>query len=50
MGFMAVGMVEVSTGDVTVAGDQPVNQGNELGRFHFGGATHCLSFRPGVKF
>ena len=49
MAFMAVGMAEVSTCDVTVAVDQHVNKGDELGMFHFGGSTHCLIFRPGVK-
>jgi phosphatidylserine decarboxylase len=26
-----------------------VKKGDELGMFHFGGSTHCLFFRPGVK-
>jgi len=49
MCFMAVGMAEVSTCDVTVAVGQHVNKGEQLGMFHFGGSTHCLIFRPGVN-
>jgi phosphatidylserine decarboxylase len=44
-----VGMAEVSTCDITVYEGQHVNKGDELGMFHFGGSTHCLIFRPGVK-
>ncbi len=49
MGFMPVGMAEVSTCDITVAVGQHVNKGDQLGMFHFGGSTHCLLFRPGVR-
>ena len=49
MGFMPVGMAEVSTCDITVAVGQHVNKGEQLGMFHFGGSTHCLLFRPGVR-
>lgn len=49
MCFMAVGMAEVSTCEVTVAAGQRVNKGDEIGMFHFGGSTHCLIFRPQVK-
>ena len=49
MCFMAVGMAEVSTCDITVKVGQHVNKGDELGMFHFGGSTHCLIFRPQVK-
>ena len=49
MCFMAVGMAEVSTCEVTVAVGQHVNKGDQLGMFHFGGSTHCLIFRPGVE-
>ena len=49
MCFMAVGMNEVSTCDVTVYEGQHVNKGDQLGMFHFGGSTHCLIFRPEVK-
>ncbi len=49
MAFISVGMAEVSTNDVTVKVGQHVTKGEQLGMFHFGGSTHCLIFRPGVK-
>lgn len=49
MCFMAVGMAEVSTCQITVYEGQHVTKGEQLGMFHFGGSTHCLLFRPGVK-
>lgn len=49
MCFMPVGMAEVSTCDIRVYEGQHVRKGDQLGMFHFGGSTHCLIFRPGVK-
>lgn len=49
MCFMAVGMAEVSTCQITVYEGQQVSKGQQLGMFHFGGSTHCLIFRPEVK-
>ncbi|WWC92078.1 phosphatidylserine decarboxylase [Kwoniella dendrophila CBS 6074] len=49
MAFIGIGMTEVSTCDNTVKEGQHVNKGDELGMFHFGGSTHCLLFRKGVK-
>lgn len=49
MCFLAVGMAEVSTCDIRVYEGQHVTKGDQLGMFHFGGSTHCLLFRPGVK-
>ena len=49
MCFMAVGMAEVSTCEVTVKEGQRIVKGDELGMFHFGGSTHCLIFRPVTK-
>ncbi|KAI0750816.1 Phophatidylserine decarboxylase-domain-containing protein [Daedaleopsis nitida] len=49
MCFMAVGMAEVSSCEVTVQEGQKVVKGDELGMFHFGGSTHCLIFRPDVN-
>ena len=46
MCFMAVGMAEVSTCDITVREGEHVGKGDQLGMFHFGGSTHCLLFRP----
>lgn len=48
MCFMAVGMAEVSTCQITVYEGQHVSKGDPLGMFHFGGSTHCLFFRPEV--
>lgn len=49
MAFVSVGMAEVSTNEITVVPGQRVRKGDELGMFHFGGSTHCLVFRPGVR-
>ena len=49
MCFMAVGMAEVSTCEITVAKGAHVRKGDQLGMFHFGGSTHCLMFRPEVR-
>jgi phosphatidylserine decarboxylase len=42
-------MVEVSTCDITVKAGDYLKKGDQLGMFHFGGSTHCLLFRKGVK-
>ncbi|KAF8598699.1 phosphatidylserine decarboxylase-like protein [Ceratobasidium sp. AG-I] len=47
--FIAVGMAEVSTCEVTVRVEDSVKKGDPLGMFHFGGSTHCLVFRPETK-
>ncbi|WP_297817567.1 phosphatidylserine decarboxylase family protein [uncultured Lactobacillus sp.] len=46
MCFVAVGMSEVSSDEITVRVGQHVNKGDQLGMFHFGGSTHVLLFRP----
>lgn len=46
--FMAIGMAEVSTCDITAFEGQYVKKGDQLGMFHFGGSTHCLFFGPDV--
>lgn len=48
MCFVAIGMAEVSTCDVTVYEGQHISKGDEIGMFHFGGSTHCLLFQPDV--
>ncbi|KEP48785.1 phosphatidylserine decarboxylase [Rhizoctonia solani 123E] len=50
MGFMAVGMVEISTCDVdpAIVPGYKVSKGKELGTFRFGGSTYCMFFRKGV--
>lgn len=49
MCFMAVGMAEVSTCEITIYEGQRVKKGQQIGMFHFGGSTHCLIFRHGVQ-
>ena len=49
MAFVAVGMAEVSSNEVTVREGDEVSRGEQLGMFHFGGSTHCLVFRPSVS-
>ena len=49
MCFIAIGMAEVSTCDITVYEGQHVTKGDEIGMFHFGGSTHCLIFAPDVS-
>jgi len=49
MCFMGIGMTEVSTCDITVKVGQHVKKGDQLGQFHFGGSSHVLLFRKGVK-
>lgn len=49
MCFMTVGLVEVSTCEVTVRECDRVKKGDQLGLFHFGGSTYCLLFRPQTR-
>lgn len=49
MCVVPIGMVEVSTCEVTVKEGEWVEKGGELGMFHFGGSTHCLLFGRGVE-
>jgi len=49
MCFLAVGMAEVSSCQITAYEGRRVRKGGELGMFHFGGSTHCLIFRAGTK-
>lgn len=46
---LAVGMAEVSSCEITAYEGQHVKKGDQIGMFHYGGSTHCLIFRPGVK-
>ena len=48
MVFVAVGMVEISTNEITVKAGDHVKKGDEIGMFHYGGSTHCLVLQPGV--
>ncbi|KAJ7746013.1 phosphatidylserine decarboxylase-domain-containing protein [Mycena metata] len=49
VGFIAVGMVEVSTCTLAVKAGQRIEKGAELGSFHFGGSTHVLVFGPNTN-
>ncbi len=49
MAIIFVGMGDVSSNEITVYEGQHVKKGDQLGMFHFGGSTHVLIFRPGVK-
>jgi len=44
MCFIAVGMIEVSSCEITVKQGERVKRGEQLGMFHYGGSTHCLFF------
>ncbi|KAJ0336743.1 hypothetical protein COL922a_007583 [Colletotrichum nupharicola] len=48
MAIVMIGMAEVSSVDFF---DKPngFKKGDKIGRFHFGGSTHCLIFGPNVK-
>lgn len=49
MCFVAIGMAEVSSCEITVSPEQHIKKGDPIGTFHFGGSTHCLIFRPKVN-
>lgn len=49
MAFIAIGMVEISSCEITVKEGQHVRKGDEIGMFHYGGSTHCLIFKRGVN-
>ena len=44
MCFIAIGMTEISSCQVTVYEGQKVKRGDELGMFHFGGSSNALLF------
>jgi phosphatidylserine decarboxylase len=47
MAVVMIGMAEVSSVDFDDV--KEFKKGDEIGRFHFGGSTHCVVFRPKVK-
>ena len=49
VGFVGVGLGEVSTCNVIVHEGQHLEKGDEIGQFHFGGSTFCLLFEPHVE-
>jgi len=49
VGMVPIGMAEVSSIDFTVGAGDHVEAGQPIGKFHFGGSSHCLLFRKGVE-
>lgn len=49
VGFIGVGMVQVSTCALAVRAGERIEKGAELGSFHFGGSTHALLFGPNTN-
>ncbi|GKU06806.1 phosphatidylserine decarboxylase [Fusarium langsethiae] len=49
MAIVFIGMAEVSGCEFTVSVGDNIAKGQDIGMFHFGGSTHCLVFRKGVK-
>lgn len=45
---MPIGITEISSVTITVATNQPVKKGDELGYFSYGGSSMCLVFQPGA--
>jgi phosphatidylserine decarboxylase len=48
LGFIAIGMSDVSSCTTVVERGDHVAKGQEIGYFQFGGSTHCLVFEPGA--
>ncbi|KAB8206980.1 Phophatidylserine decarboxylase [Aspergillus parasiticus SU-1] len=46
--FIAIGMNEISSCEVTVKAGDSVTKGEEIGMFHMGGSAFCLLFENGV--
>ncbi|KAL3472826.1 Phophatidylserine decarboxylase-domain-containing protein [Aspergillus californicus] len=49
MGLVFIGMAEVSSVEITSSIGTRLEKGDKLGKFHFGGSTHCMIFRPGLN-
>jgi phosphatidylserine decarboxylase len=47
--LLPIGMAEVSSCEITVSPGDHVEKGGPVGRFHFGGSSHCLIFGPDVE-
>ncbi|MCJ1278137.1 hypothetical protein MMC21_005952 [Puttea exsequens] len=48
--LVMIGMAEVSSIEFDQMPNNHFKKGDMIGRFHFGGSSHCLVFGPGVKF
>ncbi|CAG8983473.1 hypothetical protein HYALB_00000642 [Hymenoscyphus albidus] len=46
VGFVAIGMSEISSCKATVAVGEHLYKGQEMGSFHYGGSSFCLLFGP----
>lgn len=46
--FVAIGIDEISTCQITINEGQRVQKGQETGMFHYGEWSHCVLFRKGV--
>lgn len=49
MAFVAIGMDEINTCEITVKQGERIEKGQETGMFHYGGSSHCLLFQKGVR-
>jgi phosphatidylserine decarboxylase len=49
MAIVFIGMAEVAGCEFTVAVSDTITKGQDIGMFHFGGSSHCMVFRKGVK-
>ena len=47
--FIAVGMAEISTCEVTIKQGQSVKAGSQLGMFHYGGSSHVVVFQAHAR-
>ncbi|TQV92111.1 hypothetical protein V2A60_004409 [Cordyceps javanica] len=49
VGFVAIGMADVSGCVATVCEGEHVSKGQEIGSFHYGGSSYCLLFQKDVS-
>ncbi|KAE8419184.1 Phophatidylserine decarboxylase-domain-containing protein [Aspergillus pseudocaelatus] len=49
VGFLGIGMVEISTCEITVKEGEYIKKGDQIGMFHYGGSSHCVIFQRGVN-
>ena len=49
VGFIAIGMTEVSTVELSVNEGESVTKGQSIGTFRFGGSSHLLMFENDVN-
>ncbi|XP_066913381.1 uncharacterized protein [Clytia hemisphaerica] len=49
VGFIAIGMTEVSSVELSIKTGDNVMKGQDIGAFHFGGSSHILMFEKNVN-